>query len=74
MNMMKLMKQAQEMQAKALELLSDPNTDYSPVFPYAMEDNAVAVMQLFCGAGEVKSGGLPQPKRHVKNLLGAMPR
>lgn len=39
----------EEMEAKALELLSDPHTDFSPVFPYSMEDNAASVMQLFCG-------------------------
>ncbi len=37
----------QEMLEKALELLEDPLTDYHPVFPYSMEDNAAAVMQLF---------------------------
>ena len=40
----------EEMEAKALELLSDPGTDYSPVYPYSMEDNAASVMQLFCGS------------------------
>jgi glycosyltransferase involved in cell wall biosynthesis len=37
----------EEMLEKALELLEDPSTDYHPVFPYSMEDNAAAVMQLF---------------------------
>jgi glycosyltransferase involved in cell wall biosynthesis len=37
----------EEMEAKALELLQDPRTDYQPVFPYSMDDNAAIVMQLF---------------------------
>lgn len=37
----------EEMEAKALELLNDPHTDYSPVHPFLMEDNAEKVMRLF---------------------------
>jgi len=37
----------EEMAEKALDLLEDPYTDYSPVFPYAVDNNAEAVMQLF---------------------------
>jgi glycosyltransferase involved in cell wall biosynthesis len=40
---------AEEMEAKAMELLSDPSTEYTPVTPFLMEDNAASVMQLFSG-------------------------
>jgi hypothetical protein len=37
----------EEMAETALALLEDPYTDYSPVFPYSMDDNASTVMRLF---------------------------
>jgi glycosyltransferase involved in cell wall biosynthesis len=37
----------EEMETVARELLEDPYTDYSPVSPHLMEDNASAVMKLF---------------------------
>ena len=37
----------EEMEAKALELLEDCYTEYSPVMLHSMEDNASAVMKLF---------------------------
>jgi glycosyltransferase involved in cell wall biosynthesis len=43
----------EEMEAVALQLLEDPFTDYSPVYPHSMEDNASAVMNLFYGKGVV---------------------
>lgn len=38
---------AEEMEAVARGLLEDPYTDYSPVYPHSMEDNASALMKLF---------------------------
>ena len=40
----------EEMIAKALDLLQDDTTDYTPVLPFDMEDSAKQFMQLF-GAG-----------------------
>jgi glycosyltransferase involved in cell wall biosynthesis len=37
----------EEMVELAQSILDDPHTDYSPVFPHSMEDNAATVMQLF---------------------------
>lgn len=37
----------EEMQQKALELLSKPSLDHNPVFTYSMDDSAAAMMKLF---------------------------
>ena len=36
-----------EMAAKAIDILRDPNTEYSPVLVYSMDDSAKGVMNLF---------------------------
>ena len=42
-----VVKTTEEMTAKAREILSDINTDYSPVLLYSMDDSAKEVMSLF---------------------------
>ena len=37
----------EEMIKKALEILNDPLTDYTPVLTYSMDDSAKAMMKLF---------------------------
>jgi hypothetical protein len=37
----------EEMVKKAIGILNNPETAYTPVLPYAMDNSARAVMQLF---------------------------
>jgi hypothetical protein len=42
-----VVKTKEEMEARALELLSDSNTNYEPVLVFSMDDTAKAMMNLF---------------------------
>jgi hypothetical protein len=37
----------EEMTAKAIEILQNPDTEHTPVLLYSMDDSAKAVMKLF---------------------------